>query len=89
MIKLNNKGWEFPEESNWPCAVAFTLGDPPDPVTRNEALSQASMIAAGPEMLKALRYISALPTESGASPELCRAVAVAIDAIAKVNEENQ
>jgi hypothetical protein len=54
LIKTNGQGWEFPCENNWPCTVAFALGDPPNPVTKEEADRQAKLIAAAPEMLDAL-----------------------------------
>lgn len=54
LIKTNGQGWEFPCENNWPCTVAFALGDPPNPVTEEEADRQAKLIAAAPDLLAAL-----------------------------------
>jgi hypothetical protein len=86
LIKINGQGWEFPCENNWPCAVAFALGDPPDPVTEEEADQQAKLIAAAPAMLEALRYIATLDTSQDASPAQCSAVLVAMDAIDKATK---
>jgi len=55
LIKINGQGWEFPYEDNWPCAVAFALGDPPNPVTEEEADRQAKLIAAAPALLDELQ----------------------------------
>ena len=67
LIKTNGQGWEFPCENNWPCTVAFALGDPPNPVTEEEADRQAKLIAAAPELLFAARC--ALADLEGVMPE--------------------
>jgi len=72
LIKINRQGWEFPNEDNWPCAVAFALGDPPNPVTEEEADRQAKLIAAAPFMLSALEaaYVALDAYSGGESSEL-------------------